>query len=196
MLNMPYIPEAHKKYNLLPFCTKNGGEVFSYPSDPQDPVPVCVPGQTMIPYGYDSYEEFYGFLDDCIAQYGTENGELTELGEKIAGYRESIKRMNVKENWSVCRYIGETDSSFTHGRYYYWPCSIENPEYEGVIDDEEFTSYYAAVRGEKDESGRYAPANAHIDEYAKPLLWEIAEDPTGMAARTLSSGDAYMEDAE
>ena len=30
---MPYIPEQHKKYNLLPYCRKDGGEVFDYPSD-------------------------------------------------------------------------------------------------------------------------------------------------------------------
>lgn len=29
---MPYIPEQHKKYHLLPMCQKNGGEVFEYPS--------------------------------------------------------------------------------------------------------------------------------------------------------------------
>ena len=27
---MPYIPEQHKRYNLLPDCCKYGGEVFEY----------------------------------------------------------------------------------------------------------------------------------------------------------------------
>ncbi len=31
VIEMPYIPKIHKKYNLLPFSRKNGGEVFSYP---------------------------------------------------------------------------------------------------------------------------------------------------------------------
>jgi len=47
--------------------------------------------------------------------------------------------MNIKENWSVVNYLGETLDGcmgLTKGRYYYWPCSIETPEYEGVIDDE------------------------------------------------------------
>jgi hypothetical protein len=43
-------------------------------------------------------------------------------------------------------------------------CSKSNPEYEGVIDDEEFTSYLYPV----DEG-----------------LWEIAEDPTGMARKIM-----------
>ena len=30
--DMAYIPESHKKYNLLPRRTEKGGEVFSYPS--------------------------------------------------------------------------------------------------------------------------------------------------------------------
>ena len=46
--------------------------------------------------------------------------------------------------------------SLTQGKYYYWPCSKESPVYEGVIDDEEFTSYLY-------------PTDA--------ALWEIAEDP-------------------
>lgn len=65
------------------------------------------------------------------------------------------------------KYIGEsTDgvSGLTHGRCYYWPCSTKNPVYEGVIDDEEFTSYLY-------------PVDAN--------LWEIIEDPTGMAKRAI-----------
>jgi len=30
---MAYIPEFHKKYNLLPRCTKSGGDVFEYPCE-------------------------------------------------------------------------------------------------------------------------------------------------------------------
>ena len=58
--------------------------------------------------------------------------------------------------------------TLTRGRCYYWPCSKERPVYEGVIDDEEFTSYLY-------------PCDAEC--------WEIVLDPTGMAARALA-GDA------
>ena len=75
--------------------------------------------------------------------------------------------MNQKEEWSILRYIGPTDDNvggLTHGKNYYWPTRKDNPVYCGVVDDEEFTSY------------RY-PTEAH--------LWEILEDPTGMAYRTI-----------
>ena len=89
------------------------------------------------------------------------------MGRMLRNYREHVHRMNVKENWSVMKYLGETTSNclgLTKGRHYYWPCSVENPEYEGVIDDEEFTSYL------------YATA---------PKLWEITEDPLNMASSVL-----------
>ena len=74
---------------------------------------------------------------------------------------------------NVNKYIGEsTDSCFglTKGNYYYWPTQIDNPGYNGVIDDEEFTSYLYPT---------------------EPQLWEIAEDPTGMAYRTIYKKENY-----
>ena len=57
---MPYIPKEHVKYDLLPFCRKNGGEVFEYPSELLDKVEKYLPdGESLIPYGYNSYEEYY-----------------------------------------------------------------------------------------------------------------------------------------
>ena len=53
------------------------------------------------------------------------------------------------------------------GRYYYWPCSAANPEFSGIIDDEEFTAYLYPT---------------------EPELWEIVLDPTGMAHRTIYKG--------
>jgi len=187
---MAYIPESHKKYNLLPRCAEHGGEVFSYPSIENEISAMLPEGEHVIPYGYDSYAEFDEQLDCYIEQYGKENGVFNELGHMLEKYKNVIKKMNVKENWSVLRYIGETTSNLfglTHGNYYYWPCSVEYPEYEGIIDDEEFTSYicYATespVISEDDvviKGGNFAP-------YAGNNLWEITEDPTGMAARVLS----------
>lgn len=75
--------------------------------------------------------------------------------------------MSKKENWSVLKYLGvDTNNLFElkKGQYYYWPCSIENLVYEGVIDDEEYTSYVYPTDSES---------------------WEIAENPTGMAHRTI-----------
>ena len=67
----------------------------------------------------------------------------------------------------MLRYVGIDDNrlvGLTHGRTYYWPTSIENPMYCGVINDEEFTAYLYPT---------------------EPEMWEILEDPTGMAYRTI-----------
>jgi len=256
---MAYIPEAHKKYNLLPKCAERGGEVFSYPSSEREISKMLPEGEHVVPYGYDSYADFDNQLDQYIQQYGTTNGALNELGQKIVKYKETVHKMNVKENWSVLRYLGETTPNLfglTQGRYYYWPCFIEDPHYEGVIDDEEFTSYLAyAIEDPKISDGNIAlkgdnvdpttipfldpkitddtdpttvpylglKVRCHYDEldqvnidpattpsldpkisdenlaledgtrlasYADSHLWEIAEDPTGMAAKVLADQNA------
>lgn len=173
---MAYIPTAHEKYDLLPSCRKGGGEVFSY--SPTDDIDRLLPeGESVIPYGYSSYEEYFTRLDSYVTIYGTTDGELNQLSLMIGGYIEDIKKRNVKENWSVVQYLGESSEGiggFTHSRYYYWPCSLETPEYEGVIDDEEFTSYLAWGR----------PDSKTFDEI-DPVTWVIAEDPTGMATKFL-----------
>jgi hypothetical protein len=186
---MAYIPEAHRKYNLLPSCSENGGEVFSYPSSLETQIGDLLPeGESVIPYGYDSYEEYYYILDNYISQHGTSDGKLNKLGELISEFREQVEKMNVKENWSICKYVGETTDNitgFTHDRYYYWPCSIENPEYEGVIDNEEFTSYVASISSATEKNELHI-MDSKTDEFDRPSLWEIAEDPTGMAKRKLA----------
>ncbi|WP_418790868.1 hypothetical protein [Phosphitispora sp. TUW77] len=124
-------------------------------------------GESLYPYGYNSYEEYDAILDRYISTYGTDRQNLNALGEKLTALKETIHQMNVKENWSVLKYLGENTSNvfgLTKGRYYYWPCSVEHPDYEGVIDDEEFTSYLYDTT---------------------PELWEIAEDPLNMAASVL-----------
>jgi hypothetical protein len=172
----PYIPEDHKKYNLLPHKREHGGEVFSYPAelDVIDDMLCEAEGQIaegdnrnslLVPYGRSSYEEYYAELEAYAEKYKDETPELSAL---LLNLKRTIQDMNIKENWSVARYIGESCGSLfglTPGQCYYWPCSIEHPDYEGVIDDEEFTSYLY-------------PCDADC--------WEILEDPTGMAARTLA----------
>lgn len=161
---MAYIPEQHKKYQLLPYCREHGGEVFEYPSGLLSKVNLLLPdGETLDPYGFASYEEYYSAIDKWLVFF--ENNEAALL---LQEFRKEMLQMNCKENWSVLKYVGpSTDAVFglTPGRYYYWPCSLKNASYHGVIDDEEYTAYLH-------------PTNA---EY-----WEIAEDPTGMAKNVLS----------
>lgn len=188
---MAYIPIAHQKYDILPMCRKNGGEVFSYSPDLENEIRELLPGEeSVIPYGYKSYEEFEKQLDDYISQYGIEGGKLNRLGQLLTEYKADIKLRNTKENWSVVKYVGKSTSGiggFTHGRYYYWPCSIENPEYEGIIDDEEFTSYLASIGNDGVyQSLEDAVADDGVKDFVRQNSdWEIAEDPTGMAARHL-----------
>jgi 3-methyladenine DNA glycosylase AlkD len=188
---MAYIPVGHQKYDILPMCRESGGEVFSYSPDLENEISELLPDEeSVIPYGYDSYEGFDKQLDDYISQYGTEDGKLNRLGQLLTAYKADIKRRNIKGNWSVVKYVGESTGGiggFTHGRYYYWPCSIEEPAYEGVIDDEEFTSYLASIgqSGKAYQSLEDAAADG-VKEFAQEGSdWEIVEDPTGMAARHL-----------
>lgn len=159
---MPYIPQKHMKYNLLPFCRKNGGEVFEYP-DMEEIEKYLEPGETLIPYGYKSYEEYYTEVDRIMERYAL-NPEVKSLFEN---FKSQMIELNQKEEWSIVKYIGpdyDSGSGLTKNRFYYWPTTKNNPVYSGVVDDEEFTSYLYETDAE---------------------LWEIIEDPTGMAYRTI-----------
>ena len=169
---MAYIPEIHKKYDLLPYCKKHGGEVFEYPSKLLNKLEGYLPdGKNMMPYGYKSYEEYYSEMDKLSEQYFKDS----EVAKLYTDFKSEMFKLNVKENWSVLRYIGESSNAcmgLTSGNTYYWPCNIETPLYEGVIDDEEFTSYLYPTEASD---------------------WEILEDPTGMAYRTIHGKDkGYM----
>ena len=159
---MPYIPKEHERYNVLPYCKEHGGEVFSYPSGLLQKGESFLPeGEGLTPYGYNNYEEYYAQIDKYSAIYAADNTELQTL---LAQLKREIKAMNIKEDWAVVRFIGNsTPEAFglTYGKCYYWPCSKEHPEYEGVIDDEEFTSYVYPTR---------------------PELWEVLEDPLGITS--------------
>ena len=167
---MATIPEKYKKYDLLPECKKDGYEVFSYPSELDEIEELLPEGDLLMPYGYKSVEAYLEDVDKAMKQYA-KSAEEEALFEK---YKDLIAKMNDKSKWSVLRYMGPKIGEvggLTPGKVYFWPCSEERPYYEGVIDDEEFTSYYF-------------PTN---EEY-----WEILEDPTGMAKRTIEGGQGYM----
>lgn len=161
---MAYIPEKHKKYDVLPMCRKCGGEVFSYPGKIIDDLENYLPEEeNMIPYGYDSYEQYMKKMDCLALQYFQEK-KAQDVYEQ---FKNLMKEMNNKEDWSILRYIGKSDKNLfglTQGNIYYWPCSKKNPHYEGVIDDEEFTAYWYSTEADD---------------------WEILEDPTGMAYATI-----------
>lgn len=161
---MAYIPEKHQKYNLLPRCREHGGEVFEYPGYLHDMINLLLPdGESVNPYGYDSYEEYYAEIDRCRDLYASTDKAKALFDQ----YKVVMKEMNRKENWSVLKYVGNSNHAgigVTKGHVYYWPCSKFSPVYQGVIDDEEYTSYAYSTN---------------------PDDWESLEDSTGMAFRTI-----------
>ena len=168
---MAYIPEEHKQYPVLPYSRENGGEVFQYHSWPHQKLVELI-GDHLMPYGYKSYEEYLGKIDGYLRQYA-ENPEAVSILEKC---RKNIIKWNRKEEWSICKYIGEDNDDIPGlglhtGGYYYWPCTADNPVHGGVIDDEEFTAYVYPTDSD---------------------LWEIIVDPTGMAERTIYGGEDAM----
>ena len=181
--NLPYIPEAHKKYNLLPQCHKYGGDVHFCPSSEHEAISALLPeDQYFSPPYHLSYDEYNNILDGYISEYGTTNGKLNELGKMIDDYKTLVQKMNIKENWSVLRYIGESTGyerifgdlcGFTHGRYYYLAVADidESHKFSGLIDNEEEWAWGSGCSSLNREE------------------WEIAEDPTGMAAMALLIGD-------
>ncbi len=162
---MPYIPEKHKKYPVLPYSREHGGEVFQYHNWPYEELEELV-GDRLMPYRYKSYEEYYSKIDSLIRAHA-EDPKAVRILSLI---KKRIREWNQKEEWSICRFIGDDigDVLGVHqGGYYYWPCTSSKPKFGGVIDDEEFTAY----------------------EYpTDPDLWEIVVDPTGMAHRTIYEG--------
>ena len=167
---MPYIPKEHEKYNLLPHCHKDGGEAWEYPSKLLCEAKELLPAENIMPYNFDSYEDYFNKMDSLMELYcGNE-----EIAQKLRLLRDEVFKMNQKEEWSILRYIGPTYEGhfgLTNGKNYYWPARKDNPVYCGVIDDEEFTSYLYPT---------------------EPNLWEILEDTTGMAYRTLyEKGKGY-----
>ena len=161
---MPYIPKEHEKYDLLPLCRKEGGETWEYPEKMIYEIEKILDNESsLFPYNYDSYEQYDAVIDALVEKYKGRSEVIAKLNE----LRITVRKMNRKEEWSILRYIGPTDDKvfgLTHGKNYYWPTRKESPVYCGVVDDEEFTSYWYPTEAQ---------------------MWEILEDPTGMAYRTI-----------
>ena len=164
---MAKIPEEHKKYNLLrKSAGRDDRECFSYP-DLSIFENLGIFG--LDPYGYNSVEAYNHMIDERINALTDE--KLINLYRAL---QQKMIRRNKKEFWSVLRYIGPDMGDLfglRHGETYYWPCDVEHPIYEGVIDEEEYTSYLYAT---------------------KPDMWEILEDPTGMAYDTIYKKKNYV----
>lgn len=171
---MPYIPEEHKKYlkdGLLSHCRRLKTEFIYRPSCLMEFIDYELSKYrvTCTPHKYKSYKQYYTFLDSVIERYGNKIPNFSDDARKL---KKIIEEENHKEEWSICRFIGKEENdiipSLTTGKAYYWPTSIKNPLYHGVVENDEFDTYPHSTR-RKD--------------------WEILEDPTGMAKRILESKD-------
>lgn len=172
---MPYIPPEHEKYDLLPFSRTHGGEVFEYPSRLLRKLEEYIkPEDQLDPYGFASYAEYESEIDRVASRFA----DRTDVMALFAQFKEKIREMNRKEEWSVLRYIGPADERIgrlTPERAYYWPSCLKHPVYSGVIDDEEYTAYLYPTDSD---------------------LWEILEDSTGMAYDTIyGNGKGKMSKA-
>lgn len=132
---MSYIPKDHLKYNILPNSRKGNWEVVSYDIDLIGEILDLKCGLN-IPFQPKTLEEYYREIDECIKQY-------PEYSEKLSLFKKDLISRNNKENWSILKYVGETNDNFTNGVYYYVPAFKKDDKYyaDGIIDDEEFTSY-------------------------------------------------------
>ena len=134
---MAYIPTSHSHYNLLPYCTAHGGEVFAYSSTQplEDVLRDYYPPQPALdPAGYDSFADYIAMLDHLVIEYN----EWPEAVKAIERFRDEMHDLNQKEKWSVCRYVGKNYDGvggLTCGQTYYWPCSAAKPEFIGVINN-------------------------------------------------------------
>ena len=131
----PYIPKEHIKYDILPNSKKNNWEVVSYDSDMLDKLQKyhC---KISYPYHPVSLESLYKEIDDCIIQY-------PKLKNLLLKYKKDLIIRNNKLNWGIVKYIGKSNQNFTNNHYYYVPMFEKNGTIvvDGIIDDEEFTSY-------------------------------------------------------
>lgn len=51
-------------------CRHSGGEVFDYPGKQISEVDTLIdPSCGLLPYNYDSYADYYGYLDELIEAY-------------------------------------------------------------------------------------------------------------------------------
>ena len=73
------------------------------------------PEESITPYGFKSYDEYFAYIDELIIQ-NQNNYTLVEILEQVKVH---IKEMNIKEDWSVLKYVGESDGAvfgLTHNK--------------------------------------------------------------------------------
>ena len=168
-----YIPEKHKKYDVLPTCRKYNFEII-IPNNNLLREIEQLTGKTdymgLHPYQrFKSYEEFFNEIDNLISQF-------PNYKQKIIEYKNSVIKMNNKDLWAIVEYLGESNWNFTKNKYYYVVMYKENDSWviDGVIDNEEYDAFQVwslkctnPVNLNKDFKIIVDPSNTLKNEFAK-----------------------------
>lgn len=138
--NTIYIPESHKKYDVLPFHRKYNMEMFVWDNRLLDKIKKLtnMDDHTTYPYyHYKSYNDFLDEIENWISNFPNAKQEILE-------YKNSVIKMNNKDLWAIVQYIGESNWGFTKNKYYYYVVMyIENNSWIiwGIIDNEEYSAF-------------------------------------------------------
>lgn len=176
---MTTIPKKHRKYiksGLLSHSRRIGAELLYQPYDLVTLLEFKLRKyrKFVSSYGCCSRKAYFRYLDSLVTKYGW---RLKNFKTEIKELKKTMKLWNRKNQWSVLRYIGETEDSsdpwYTHGKCYYFPASVSKSEYHGFFNNEEFFTDRCNIFKKE---------------------WEILEDPSGMAKRVLDNPDLYHRD--
>ena len=132
-----YIPESHKKYDVLPICRKYNFEMIVWDYKLLNRVEILTNNTEymgLCPYQrYKSYEELFNEIKAWINSYPNCEQEIKE-------YRYSLLKLNNKDLWAIVKYIGESNYNFTKDKYYYVVMYVEKNYWiiDGIIDNEEY----------------------------------------------------------
>lgn len=134
-----YIPNAHKKYDVLPTCRKYNIEMIVWDSNLLNKIQKLtnMTDYMVCPYQrYKSYEDFSREIESWIHEFPNAKQEILE-------YKNSVIKMNNKDLWAIVQYIGESNWGFTKNKYYYVVMYVENNSWiiRGIIDNEEYDAF-------------------------------------------------------
>ena len=132
-----YIPDAHKKYNVLPHHRKYNEEMFVWDDNLLRKIEKYTKMINIYPYyRYKTYQNFYKVINEWIKKFpGCE--------QDILNYKNSLIKLNNKDNWAIVQYTGKSDFDFTTNNHYYVVMYKENNCYKiyGIIDNEEYNAF-------------------------------------------------------
>lgn len=132
-----YIPENHKKYNVLKYHRKYNKEFFAWDGVLLRKIEKYTNMINTYPYyRYKTYQDFYRVIDEWLIKY-------PKIKQEIVNFKNSIIKLNNKDLWGIVQYIGKSNFGFTQNDYYYVVMYKENNcwKISGIIDNEEYNSF-------------------------------------------------------